>query len=43
MTKAELYELRGLKRYQRRFQILIACEGASCVILLVILMAMLAR
>ncbi len=43
MTKAELYELRDLKRYRRRFQVLIACEVTSCVILMVILMAMLTR
>ena len=43
MTKADLYELRGLKKYRRYFQILIACELAALVILLVILCAMLAR
>ena len=43
MTKAELYELRDLKRYRRRFQILISCEITSCIILAVILVAMLAR
>lgn len=43
MTKAELYELRDLKRFRRRFQVLIACEVTSCVILAVILLAILAR